>query len=116
MLKRFFGWQKDSGMPSVYVHLAQTDIEDKYYEMYGLHTSERNLGPEAVSRAATCPACNAKNPTGYVFCMNCDKPLQQGARSDAKVEGILDLLVADDTLRQQFDVLLERAYQKKRPV
>ncbi len=113
MLKRFFGWHKTSNMPSLYVHLAQTDIEDKYYEMYGVAPSKSKPAPKTITNALKCPACNTTNPTGYVFCFKCNQPLGHGAENRTRAYGLLDQIVADEKLRQEFNTLLERAYKRK---
>ncbi len=35
MLRAYFGWTADSTMPSVYIHLSQTDVAKQYYGLYG---------------------------------------------------------------------------------
>ena len=112
MLKKFFGWDKNSRMPSVYVHLAETDVEDKYYEMYGRGEKKTAVASPA-DRVLTCPSCQQRNPTGYVFCFRCNHPLKEEAKSRVKAESILDLIVADPQLRKQFDDLLEKAHEKE---
>lgn len=112
MLKKFFGWDKNSRMPSVYVHLAETDVEDKYYEMYGRGDKKRAASSPADS-VLTCPSCQQRNPTGYVFCFRCNHPLKEEAKKRVKAESILDSIVADPQLKRQFDDLIEKAHEKE---
>jgi len=113
MLKKFFGWDRNSKMPSVYVHLAETDIEDKYYEMYGKEQIKERPEHHITQKPLVCPVCKQNNPTGFVFCFNCSQPLTEVSAKTAKANRILDLIVADEELRQRFDALLEMAYRKE---
>lgn len=60
-----------------------------------------------------CPACAARNPTGYLFCFNCNQPLLETAENGGRAEGVLDLVVSDEELQKLFDAILEKAYGKK---
>jgi len=53
------------------------------------------------------------NPTGYLFCFNCNQPLLEASKNRTKAEGILNLIVSDEKLKRQFAALLEKTNQRK---
>ena len=80
-----------------------------------LEINQREPKLQMAQKPLVCAACNQKNPTGYLFCFNCNQPLNEASKKKANANSILDLIVTDEELRQQFDALLEMAYKKQHP-
>jgi integrase len=117
MLRIFFGWTSDSTMPSVYIHLSQADIGQKYYQMYG-RTGDINKKSRKLEENKPCPSCGVRNPTGYVTCFSCDKPVNSeavGIIEDKKtVANTLNFIATDAILSKKFSLLLEEALVKQK--
>jgi integrase/recombinase XerD len=72
-LKMHFGWAPNSGMPSVYVHLSNRDMQDSVLELYGLR-DKRN---EFCLEVDKCPRCKAIVNADATYCDKCGMPLVQ---------------------------------------
>ena len=59
-----------------------------------------------------CPHCKMKNPTGYLFCFNCNQSVSDAPTERARTDGILNIIVSDARLRGQLEALLEKAHKK----
>jgi len=94
-LKVFAGWQGDSRMPGVYIHLSGADIDKKILGIHGL-VEEKEKVEERPLTPRMCPRCETKNPATAKFCSTCS--------------AVLDLKTAitlDDAKRQPGDVMNE---------
>ena len=74
-LRLIAGWEKNSKMPEVYVHLSGGDIERKMLEKAGImkvtENKESNLQPRE------CPRCKAMNSYDALFCAKCSMMLDE---------------------------------------
>jgi len=105
MLRVYFGWTDDSTMPSVYIHLSQSDIAKRYYRMYG----KDEAGEEATPRLeenAPCPHCGIRNPTGYITCFS----LRQNKQHTVNM---LNFIAQDHKLSRKLLLLIEEASKKQ---
>lgn len=68
-LRIMFGWSKTSDMPSVYIHLAGSDVEEKILRKKGLLKDENEL-KEDMFKPKICPACKKVNSATVKFCSN----------------------------------------------
>ena len=74
MLSVYFGWTDDSTMPSVYIHLSQSDVVKRYYRMYGKDEAGEEA-PSMLEENEPCHHCGIRNPTGYITCLSCHMPI-----------------------------------------
>ena len=76
-LRLIAGWEENSTMPEVYVHLSGGDIERKMLEKAGImevtENKESNLQPQE------CPRCKAMNAYDAIFCAKCSMALTEAA-------------------------------------
>lgn len=73
-LKHYAGWKKKSNMPAVYIHLSESNVDDKVLEIAGIKKEEVQ---EKKSSIKICPFCKTKNPFDIVYCMNCSRILDK---------------------------------------
>lgn len=66
---KFFGWEENSSMPSVYISMVQQDITNRMKETYGLKTDKAQKLEER--KPNECPRCEALNPHKSRFCYKC---------------------------------------------
>jgi hypothetical protein len=66
------GWTKGSTMPSRYVHLNNSDVEDAILKMYGIKKEQET---EKISLPKKCPICGVHNSPTTNMCYKCGKPL-----------------------------------------
>lgn len=78
-MRAFFGWTKNSDMPSVYTHLAGLDCDEMEIERRGLKLSGKHSGP-ALS-PLTCAYCSHRNPHTALFCQKCRRPVSPDAEA-----------------------------------
>jgi len=76
-LRLFAGWEKNSNMPEVYVHLSGGDIERKMLENAGLITIDDQAPSTLEPRH--CPRCQALNPFDAMYCAKCSMALDERA-------------------------------------
>lgn len=69
-MREFFGWSKDSDMPSIYVHLSGRDVDETLFEHYGIKPREDG-GKDSPLEKKVCPRCEAKNSVSARFCRRC---------------------------------------------
>jgi len=92
-LRLFAGWNKNSKMPAIYVHLAGRDIEPKILQYYGIKEPET---PQLNEKPHVCPRCQTLNQYDAKYCFKCGLILDEREAlkmSDSKVKEMLyDLL------------------------
>ena len=78
-MRAFFGWSKNSDMPSWYVHLAGMDYENVEIERRGLKGREP-AGP--ALKPLVCRVCRTENPMTSTFCSQCRNPVSPAAEAE----------------------------------
>ncbi len=72
-MRAYFGWSRNSTMPSTYTHLANMDVRNRVREDAGLQAApkpqERPLAP------LDCWHCGDRNAATAMFCARCGRPL-----------------------------------------
>jgi len=116
MLRVYFGWTDDSTMPSVYIHLSQSDVVKRYYRMYG----KDEAGEEAPSRLEEnepCHHCGIRNPTGYITCFSCHMPIDNTnvelRQNKQHTVNMLNFIAQDGKLSRKLLLLIEEASKKQ---
>lgn len=70
-LRIFAGWESDSKMPAVYLHISGEDVEGKILAAHGITTREETKTREEELKPVECPRCKTKNPVGAKYCFTC---------------------------------------------
>jgi integrase/recombinase XerD len=78
-MRAFFGWSKNSDMPSWYVHLAGLDYENAEIERRGL---KGRAPPGPALKPLVCRVCKAENPMTALFCAQCRNPVSPKAEAE----------------------------------
>lgn len=108
LMRQYFGWSKRSTMPSVYVHLARADTENKVLEDAGLkekeNTKERTLAPKQ------CPRCELQNEATGLFCSRCGSVL--GIEEATEAEKLIRIIEDEESMNRLAEILAERVMQK----
>lgn len=73
-MKIFAGWSDDSSMPSTYIHLTESEVDDIRTELVTGVKREEVRKP-TILLPLICPACHEKNPSTYRYCTSCMNPL-----------------------------------------
>ncbi|KXA88824.1 hypothetical protein AKJ62_04370 [candidate division MSBL1 archaeon SCGC-AAA259D14] len=84
-MREIFGWEKDSDMPSVYVHLSGRDTDEAVLDLYGIQVTESDNQLEMSVRK--CSFCGHENSPNAKFCEECNGPLdpQAAEQTDERV-------------------------------
>jgi len=69
-LKIIAGWEKDSSMPSIYVHLSGRDGEEAILKAEGIK-NEEEIKEDKHMEPLKCPRCQTINPFDAKFCYAC---------------------------------------------
>ena len=69
-MKSYFGWSRNSNMPSVYIHLSQADVNSKYESVVTGKKKELEPAPSLLLPKA-CPWCGEKNEPTVRYCPKC---------------------------------------------
>lgn len=78
-MRAFFGWSKNSEMPSWYVHLAGLDYENVEIERRGL----KGRAPQGPAlKPLVCRVCRTENPMTATFCSECRNPVSPAAEAE----------------------------------
>lgn len=72
-MKKRHGWTRSSNMPSRYVHLVDSDVEEKILVHYGLEKKLKLNEPKNLPKI--CPICELPNSPESKLCSKCGKPL-----------------------------------------
>lgn len=72
-LKVYFGWAKDSGMASVYVHLSGEDVDESLLKAKGIKVEKEKEKAKPLVRI--CQKYNEPNSSLSHFCKKCGSPL-----------------------------------------
>lgn len=113
-LNAFAGWTPNSGMAAVYIHLAQSDIDNAVLKMNGVKQEKKEEVSKIQPKA--CPKCKVTNAYDAQYCDNCGSPMDAGVamaqveREKQYKEGLQKLVVAgvDKALADRFGELAER--------
>lgn len=74
-MKIALGWQPNSGMASVYVHLSGKDIDNAILKMNGIDTEEEDTNNKL--KVTKCPRCREIQDSKASFCFKCGLPLNK---------------------------------------
>lgn len=76
-LKVFAGWNPDSKMAAVYVHLSGKDLDEDILALHGKVAKKPEPFKESPLRPRECPRCKKENPPTARFCMQCSMILDK---------------------------------------
>jgi integrase len=68
-MREYFGWTKNSDMPSIYVHLSGRDVDSTLLRHYGIKEEAEEEEGELAPK--TCPRCGFVNSVGARYCQRC---------------------------------------------
>ncbi|MCK8517690.1 site-specific integrase [Methanoculleus sp. 7T] len=77
-LRLVAGWEKNSAMPEVYIHLSGADVERKLLENAGFIDDTPDPADTALE-PRQCPRCKALNAYDALFCAKCSMALVEEA-------------------------------------
>jgi site-specific recombinase XerD len=77
-LRLVAGWERNSAMPEVYVHLSGADVEKKLLEKAGIIDDETGK-PETTLEPVKCPRCGLMNSHYSQYCTQCSMALNEKA-------------------------------------
>ncbi len=77
-LRLVAGWEKNSAMPEVYVHLSGADVERKILENAGIIDNTPDPANTALE-PRKCSRCSAMNSYDALYCVKCSMALTQVA-------------------------------------
>lgn len=116
MLRVYFGRTDDSTMPSVYIHLSQSDVARRYYLMYGKEDTGETAAPRQEENKP-CPHCFVRNPTGYITCFSCHMPLDKAnvelKQGKQYTVNMLNFIAQDSKLSKKLLLLIQEASRKQ---
>ena len=87
-MRQFFGWAKNSNMPTTYAHLSQKNVEDSLRKAVGLD--------QEIEEEIRCRVCGTTNIKNNKTCMRCNNPLS--------VEGFIHLQQEKEIIEQDRDI------------
>jgi integrase len=73
-MREFFGWTKNSDMPSIYVHLSGRDVDRTLLQAYGIKIEPPEITEEPLA-PRRCPRCGFESPARFKFCGRCSMAL-----------------------------------------
>jgi integrase/ribosomal protein S27AE len=89
-MRQFFGWGRDSEMPSIYVHLSGRDVDSSVLGIYGIKEAKKDQEP--TLKVQSCPRCQEHNDPASRFCGKCGLPLNQPYAGDRLEVLVVELL------------------------
>lgn len=107
-MKEYFGWQQDSKMAAVYVHLSGRDVDKALLKIYGIKMEDTKK--ESVFKPRECSRCCHINPATNRFCAKCGIPLDDETKAEILTKELerkeadkrLDKLLEDQEFREMF--------------
>ena len=73
-LREFFGWTKQSEIPSIYVHLSGRDVDQALLKHYGIEVEEE-VQKQLELKPKACVRCGFHNPPTSRYCARCSAML-----------------------------------------
>jgi site-specific recombinase XerD len=97
-LRIIAGWEPNSNMPSIYVHISGADIDRKMLSKEGILNEE--IKADEVLKPVKCPRCKKPNPAGSKFCAFCSLVLDSKTALEVDVvkEELSEMTRAEDQL------------------
>jgi integrase len=98
-LKKRQGWTASSKMPARYVHMVDSDVEEKILSIYGLKKDEKK---DVIQSPKACPICSFENSFEVSLCSRCGKPLDLRTSLDEEERKKEETrMMINEILRQQ---------------
>ena len=107
-MKQVLGWQPNSSMASVYVHLSGVDVDNAILKMNGVEVKEEK---ENALKTVTCPRCHEINTASSRLCYKCFANLDPAAVSkeieekEKQVEDMKKLQADLEDMKNNFEML-----------
>jgi len=98
-LRIIAGWEDNSDMPAVYIHLSGADVENKILEKNGLIEPNDEI-KTPPTKPKECPRCKTKNAYDAQYCMTCSAVLDPKKAKDIEDREIEKAKNIDDLKRQ----------------
>lgn len=109
-MREFFGWSRDSKMPSIYVHLSGRDVDQSLFEHYGI--AEREEAQDSPLKKKVCDSCKAENSTSARFCWRCQMAFDT-TKADKLTRDALEVLMGMVDLGQFREKLKEKGLDRE---
>jgi integrase len=110
-LRMYYGWERDSKMPSKYVHIDQKNLRNTIEKNYGITHEEVEETPVTTS-PKVCVRCKHSNSAVAKFCMQCGTVLD--AATAMEVQKLS--MEADDLTARVMQELIRRAPDMMRQI
>lgn len=113
----YFGWVLGSKMPSVYVHLAGSDVKNTILRFHGIITDKEKDRMDAK----ICNRCGKTNSLERDFCLYCNYPLtvkaiaQLEEKKKNDMEGLINFMLKNqmkEELNRVVEVMIEKRVQE----
>ncbi len=101
-LKVLAGWEPDSRMASVYIHLSGKDLDEDLLRLAGELPAEEAPKPKGPLKPRVCPRCETKNPADSAYCYKCSHVLDEKVAlglEESKDELLRRLLLNEEVQR-----------------
>jgi len=103
-----FGWSKNSNMPSVYTHLANSDIKEAVLEENGVIEHKDKKEKSLLNDAVKCMFCFTVNLKESDYCSKCGKPLKaeqfKALEKKAEVTEVLQEMIKQELEKKGIDL------------
>jgi integrase len=98
MMRTYLGWDRNSPMPSVYTHLAGSDLEDAQRKRLGMVKSD-----EPELKFKNCPRCKTEMPARVEFCTVCGEVMNKNKVQTIE-DGLRDMVSEEirDMVKEMF--------------
>lgn len=95
-LRKKYGWTQHSRMPTLYVHLFGTDVENIVLGMEGVEEVKQKV-EDVFMKPKTCFGCGSTNPGDAVHCLKCglildEEEVEKTIREDSRLKNRVDKL------------------------
>lgn len=84
-LRIYFGWSKDSKTPTIYTHLGQKQVSNKFKTIYNIKQEEKEKVDTELFTPKVCGTCGTENPPSNVFC-KCGRNLKMDKFEEMKTQ------------------------------
>jgi site-specific recombinase XerD len=91
-MKVYLGWQPDSGMAGIYVHMTGQDVDPAIMRMYGI---DQGPVPTDILKPRKCPKCGEYQDAKAAYCMRCGYAMTKEAADtvDTAKDALLKLIM-----------------------
>lgn len=102
VIRKFFGWAKNSNMTAIYVNLSK-DLDEVFLKHEGIIDEDGQKKEKKLSEPVICPNCNTKNLPSNLYCDECGEKLEGDIEIKETIGKLMKLMLKDKKIKNRLE-------------